>query len=299
MNKHIKSLSVIAVVAGFCLALSFSVKAQSTVTGNAFAAGRFLGWNTTSGDLLFRTNNVDRMVLKNTTGNFGIGTTTTVPTARLHVRAATATSIVQILCRGVQGVALGEEATLPTTFGSPYLQVGGIEFRTNSIQTIGFGYHTGINNQPAEIGFVTTNTSAETLGDIVFANRNVTTNTPPVEVMRITSSGNVGIGTTAPAAQYKLSVKGAIRCEKVVVEINWADYVFNKEYKLMTIDELEKFVTANKHLPNIPTGSEIEKNGLDIGSVQAKQMEKIEELALYIIELNKRIAELEKVQAKK
>jgi hypothetical protein len=121
------------------------------------------------------------------------------------------------------------------------------------------------------------------------------------------STGNVGIGSiTTWDPAYKLSVKGAIRCQKVLVDINWADYVFNKDYKLMSIPELEKFVVENKHLPNIPAGSELEKNGLDVGTVQAKQMEKIEELTLYIIEMNKkmqeqnqRIIELEKVSVKK
>ncbi|MES1225318.1 MAG: hypothetical protein ABUT20_58095, partial [Bacteroidota bacterium] len=121
------------------------------------------------------------------------------------------------------------------------------------------------------------------------------------------STGNVGIGSiTTWDPAYKLSVKGAIRCQKVLVDITWADYVFHKDYKLMSIPELEKFVVENKHLPNIPAGSEIEKNGLDLGTVQAKQMEKIEELTLYIIELNKkmqvqnqRIVELEKASVKK
>ena len=86
-----------------------------------------------------------------------------------------------------------------------------------------------------------------------------------------------------------------------MVEIGWADYVFKKDYKLMPLEELEKFVATNNHLPNIPSAQEVTQKGLDLGSVQAKQMEKIEELTLYIIELNKkietqdkRIAELEK-----
>jgi trimeric autotransporter adhesin len=84
-----------------------------------------------------------------------------------------------------------------------------------------------------------------------------------------------------------------------VVEINWADYVFNKSYKLIPLNELEKFIALNKHLPNIPAAADVEKNGLDVGAVQAKQMEKIEELTLYILELNKRITELEKERVKK
>ena len=123
----------------------------------------------------------------------------------------------------------------------------------------------------------------------------------------INDDGNVGIGGINPATinaagyQYKLSVLGAIRANKVVVEIGWADYVFNKNYNLLSLNEVEKYIAKNQHLPNIPSAKEIEEKGLDLGALQAKQMEKIEELTLYIIELNKkleaqniRILELEK-----
>lgn len=119
----------------------------------------------------------------------------------------------------------------------------------------------------------------------------------------LNNDGNIGMGVAPDKinSAYKLSVNGAIRCTKVVVEIGWADYVFNKNYKLMSLNELENFISVNNHLPNIPPAIEIEKNGLDIGTVQAKQMEKIEELTLYIIEMNKkmqtqneRVAQLEK-----
>ena len=103
----------------------------------------------------------------------------------------------------------------------------------------------------------------------------------------------MGIGTTANPS-YKLSVNGNIRSKEVVVEIGWADYVFNKKYKLKPLIEVEKFIEQNKHLPGIPSAAAIEKNGLNLGDTQKKMMEKIEELTLYIIQLNKRIEELEK-----
>jgi len=111
----------------------------------------------------------------------------------------------------------------------------------------------------------------------------------------LNDDGNVGIGQVNPATMnvsgypYKLSVLGAIRATKIVVEIGWSDYVFNKDYKLKTLKEVEDYITENKHLPNIPSAKEIEEKGLDVGAVQAKQMEKIEELTLYIIELNKKL----------
>ncbi|MEA2041860.1 MAG: hypothetical protein U9N85_04830 [Bacteroidota bacterium] len=74
----------------------------------------------------------------------------------------------------------------------------------------------------------------------------------------------------------------------------WADYVFDKEYKLMSLYKLEKFIENNKHLPGIPTAKEIEEKGLNLADTDAAQMVKIEELTLYIIEQNKRIDKLEK-----
>lgn len=101
--------------------------------------------------------------------------------------------------------------------------------------------------------------------------------------------GNVGIGTGTTALTYKLEVNGTARTKEVIVETGWADYVFEEDYKLKSIDELEVFVKENKHLPNIPKASEIETNGLKVGETNKAMMEKIEELALYIIQLKKEI----------
>ena len=107
------------------------------------------------------------------------------------------------------------------------------------------------------------------------------------------TTNNVGIGTNNPT--YKLSVNGNIRSKEVVVETGWADYVFDEKYVLPPLCEVEKFIQINNHLPNIPSASEIEKNGLLLGDTQKKMMEKIEELTLYMIEANKKIEKLEKM----
>jgi hypothetical protein len=106
----------------------------------------------------------------------------------------------------------------------------------------------------------------------------------------INAEGNVGIGTDNPT--YKLSVRGNIRSNEVVVETGWADYVFANDYKLKTLAEVESFIQQHKHLPNIPSAKEIESNGLHIGDVQKRMMEKIEELTLYVIDLKKEIEQL-------
>jgi hypothetical protein len=105
-------------------------------------------------------------------------------------------------------------------------------------------------------------------------------------------SGQLGIGTTNVGA-YKLAVNGNIRSKEVVVESGWADYVFAKDYKLPALADVEKYIKANNHLPEIPSAQEIQTNGLKVGEVQTKMMQKIEELTLYIIEQNKRIEKLE------
>ena len=104
--------------------------------------------------------------------------------------------------------------------------------------------------------------------------------------------GAVGIGTTNTAG-YKLAVNGKIRSKELVVNSGWADYVFSNNHKLLPLNEVEKFILTNKHLPNIPSAEEVEKNGLKVGEMQTKMMEKIEELTLYMIEANKKIEKLE------
>lgn len=113
------------------------------------------------------------------------------------------------------------------------------------------------------------------------------------ELMRINANGKVRIGgdnTTTPDG-YKLFVEQGILTEKVKVAISttsdWADYVFAPDYKLMSLKEVEQFTIENKHLPNIPSAAEMVTNGLDVAQMDAKLLEKVEELTLYIIEQNK------------
>ena len=89
-----------------------------------------------------------------------------------------------------------------------------------------------------------------------------------------------------------------IYAEEVEIKSNamntyWYDHVFEKDYKLMSLYELEQYITTNKHLPEIPSAKEVEQNGLNLGEMQGKLLLKIEELTLYIIALEKRLSELE------
>jgi hypothetical protein len=109
--------------------------------------------------------------------------------------------------------------------------------------------------------------------------------------MSITNSGNVGIGTTNP--QYKLSVNGTIQAKEVRVETGWADYVFDKNYKLRSLKEVQDYIIDKKHLPDVPSAKEIQQNGLAVADMQTKMMQKIEELTLYIISQNQQIEQLQ------
>ncbi len=108
----------------------------------------------------------------------------------------------------------------------------------------------------------------------------------------------VAIGAVVPAASaYRLTVGGKIICEELKVKLvssGWPDYVFDKKYKLKSLPDVEKFIAKNNHLPNIPSAKEVEKNGIEVGDMQKKMMEKIEELTLYIIDLQKQVDTLKR-----
>lgn len=97
---------------------------------------------------------------------------------------------------------------------------------------------------------------------------------------------------------YKLYVGTGILTEKVKIALrsseDWADYVFKEDYNLLTLDEVEQHIKENGHLPNVPSAETVVESGIDVAKMDAKLLEKIEELTLYIIEQNKRLIKLEK-----
>lgn len=93
---------------------------------------------------------------------------------------------------------------------------------------------------------------------------------------------------------YKLSVSGNIRAHRVKVYTTWADYVFEEDYQLPTLDEVEKHIKQKGHLKDIPSAKEVEENGIELGEMNKLLLQKIEELTLYTIELNKELNELKK-----
>lgn len=133
--------------------------------------------------------------------------------------------------------------------------------------------------------------------DIKFTTTSQTEDWATVKVT-IKNNGNVGIGTETPDA--KLTVNGEIHAKEVRVDLNiWPDYVFKENYKLPTITDAELHIKEKGYLINMPSAQTIETKGLELGEITRLQQEKIEELMLYIIELNKRIESLEKANNQK
>jgi len=130
-------------------------------------------------------------------------------------------------------------------------------------------------------------------------------------LMRIQDNGKVGIGTTrlddcTDCNDFNLFVSRGIRTEKVKVDLavanswDWPDYVFGSDYELRSLTEVEEFISANKHLPEVPSAKEVSENGLDLAKMDAVLLKKIEELTLYLLKMDKqnqllreRIQELE------
>lgn len=134
-----------------------------------------------------------------------------------------------------------------------------------------------------------------------------TITSPLEQIMNIRYNGNIGIGGVSAAAlnaihtgasgvRYHLFVKGGIKTEEIKVELctgSWCDYVFADDYNLKTLEEVEATIQEKGHLHNIDSAEKLEKEGLELKSITINQQEKIEELFLHMIEMNKRMKALE------
>lgn len=107
----------------------------------------------------------------------------------------------------------------------------------------------------------------------------------------IAGNGNIGMGVATNPTGYRLAVAGKIIAEELKVQLQgqWPDYVFSKDYQLPTLAEVEKQIKEKGHLVNVPSACEVEANGFEVGDMARIQQQKIEELTLYIIELNKKL----------
>jgi hypothetical protein len=210
-------------------------------------------------------------------GNVGVGTA--APTAKLDVSGS-----------------VGIQSSLTNASARPPMSSTKISGEIRAYSVTGYQADDGFLRLSAGAG---TNPLVQSYIDlsgystIPDMNMNIVFGTNGSERIRILNSGNVGIGTAFPAE--KLSVNGKIRAQEIKVEMaNWPDYVFAKDYKLPSLKETEKHIKEKGHLPGIPSAAEVEKNGIELGDMNKKLLQKIEELTLYLIEQNKEITELKK-----
>jgi hypothetical protein len=215
---------------------------------------------------------------------FGIGTDDP-PKARLDIKSSSNSSSTNaLMLRNLDG------DTMMRVRNNGYVGIG---YNGNS-------YGRPLNVQGTGMNFYY---NATTFGGAVFpdADNNLvlwSNNAGPGQnVVLQPSWGQVTIGTYTPAAGYKVSINGKLICEEARVQLSgsWPDYVFSKNYKLPNINELEKYIRKNNHLPNMPSAAEVEKQkGFDLGDMQKRLLEKVEELTLYVIQLKKENEQLQK-----
>ncbi|WP_340064265.1 hypothetical protein [Ascidiimonas aurantiaca] len=191
-------------------------------------------------------------------GNVGIGTT--APSGKLHVSSGT---------EGDAVFKLEADTNNDNELNNPILkfrQDGGIVGAN-----VGFSENFGENL--FGIGIVNPNLSGGLRWNAVVIN---------------TVDGNVGIGTNTVSA-FKLSVNGKIRAKEIKVEANWADYVFEDGYHLPSLQQVKQHIQEKGHLINIPSAKEVEENGIALGEMNKRLLEKIEELTLYTLQQEEKL----------
>jgi len=223
----------------------------------AVIAAEYTGWGGPSdlaGDLVFGTNplqlnSVVERMRITNNGNIGIGTT--APSAKLSVYAGAISS--PAVNTELDLVNFGGHVGNSTRLGVSLFKTGPENNWNNAALLL--GYDVDVTKRAG--GFISM------------------------------LNGNVGIGTVNPG--YKLDVIGTIRAREVKVNLGGADFVFEDGYKLMPLNDLEKFVKQNKHLPEIAPAKEMQEKGSDLGGLSIQLLQKIEELTLHAIEQNKKL----------
>ncbi len=288
---------------------------SGTNTGFLSAIGNnvYVGTHSTNatGDLVLQTKQLGRMyVLDN--GNVGIGTP--VPPTRLTLNDANPTF--QLQNSGVDKGFLqlsGDHLKIGTNQtnanGKFIVRVNGSDrFCVDNNGNVGIGTSTPVSN-------FTINTAAPTLTlqasgvsqgslsasgnlmQLVKLNGGTLRIRAGTDGMYFYSNNQISLGGGgAVATGYDLSVEGKIIAFEVTAAAfgAWPDYVFSDKYKLMKLPDLKKYISENKHLPNIPAAAEVEKTGIQLGDMTKRLMEKVEELTLYILQLQEQIDELKK-----
>jgi hypothetical protein len=221
------------------------------------------GYNSASGiGLSLKTNGATRMFIDPTTGNVGIGTT--APLGKLHVAG---------------------DVFIPSDYRLKF----GAENPTDAVFTM---YKASC----------CAGTFMDFVGNVYF--RRFTSAGNQGAVLGLQKDGTVTIGvaerydgTAVNTQGFKFMVNGGILCEqvKVIADVPNSDHVFKTDYKLMPLEELKSYVNENKHLPEIPSAKEFAENGYSLGKMDDLLLRKVEELTLYIIQLQEQVKQQQTV----
>ncbi|KAF2080628.1 hypothetical protein [Flavobacterium sharifuzzamanii] len=245
------------------------------------------GWNANIDMHTFQINGIENLnqLHLNTNGNVGIGTFS--PNSKLDVsgqiasyNAAFGQSDKQTSTKNYANFSANNHGSVLVSSNLYFSDNDNLKIANTHGTMSGGAILLPGNSQPnqGKILFYTTN-PASVVKDQLFSG---------FIAMEITGSGNVGIGQTNP--NNKLDVNGTIHSKEVKVDMTgwtWPDFVFKKEYDLPTLEQVEKHIVEKGHLENIPSEEEVLKNGINLGEMNAKLLQKIEELTLYMIEMKK------------
>lgn len=256
------------------------------------------------------------LLYKNTSGNSNtvVGYNSLILSTTGSQNIVLGSNALNVNTSGSFNIAIGNGTLARNTTGQYNIHLGQYDASTGvttGTRNIGIGYNAGKN--------ITTGSNNIIIGSENAASFPGTIMNAPVGVDKNNQlnignwiygyNGQIAIGDFAPVnnsishvftnnEDFKLIVRDGIKTEKVRVELanvnDWSDHVFSNGYDLMSLEELEDFITKNRHLPNIPTAEEVFRDGIDLGEMDAKLLEKIEELALYNIDLNKENLNLKK-----
>lgn len=260
------------------------IRLTHQTSGTSFSDGAYMGLdgnnllfrNSETGNILFSNSGGDRLII-NPAGNVGIGIGAGNPTDKLHISGS---------------LRLDGNVSSPATikmFAAQPADNSLILFYNQPsaiFPSAIFGYDG--NDDRLLIACNAGNMSLNNTG------LGIGTSAPAA---KLHVSGNVMIGSGNPGTGYLLSVNGKMISEEVRVALygtaDWPDYVFENNYQLRPLAELEKLIRQQKHLPGIPAAAQVKKEGFDLGDMNRRLLEKIEELTLYMIQQDKKINALE------
>lgn len=282
---------------------------------NAATNPNFIG-TTDAQRLVFRTNNIEQATIL-PSGNVGIGITT--PTNALHIDKNANTNIGALIINPNTGGSAAATLTVGSSTAldqAMYLYYGGTG-------------NTVLGSLTANLVAASGTTGGMSVS--VLANAPLSFGTNSSTRMSILGNGNIGIGTSAPSQKlevkdgniltnqniyassatsrvligdmtglntgtHALAVNGTALFTKATVRLTgtWPDYIFEPTNKLPTLSQVEEYITKHKHLEGVPSAAEVKEKGIDLGDNQTILLKKVEELTLYMIELNKKVEVLAK-----